>query len=400
MPPDENCVLTFKFADDSELVRSIRRDGNAQTSGADHVRMSEWDYKRTVLRQDEVAAFISARKGDKYSALLPLLHLQALEIAAENLRQLARAIDQRPSVKEKQQLIFQAQSDRKAQFGDNVEAQIWTLMRALHKKYLLEEDTAQNEKSLCDALERDLDRRIYEFSSDQRRHYLSVQVRDQDVAGKIERVRRASVEFAEEAEPLIDERLEVLQPSASLADKLEGADEVTCPACGQSVSVDRFQAHVQAEQARLKTVIDRFNSRRVALSMLADAVKATKATLERAELASWREHERQAGVREALAAIESQDLERLRARCSEETLEAIENNIGAIVARIASETSWVKDRRGRARPHHADGPPPDGLRARVRHAGRIAEAGPPHRLFGNPANERTRQFLSAVLEAG
>jgi polar amino acid transport system ATP-binding protein len=34
------------------------------------------------------------------------------------------------------------------------------------------------------------------------------------------------------------------------------------------------------------------------------------------------------------------------------------------------------------------------------YAGKIAEAGPPDRLFGNPANERTRQFLSAVLEAG
>jgi polar amino acid transport system ATP-binding protein len=34
------------------------------------------------------------------------------------------------------------------------------------------------------------------------------------------------------------------------------------------------------------------------------------------------------------------------------------------------------------------------------YAGKIAEAGPPEELFGNPSNERTRQFLSAVLEAG
>ncbi|WP_373415100.1 ectoine/hydroxyectoine ABC transporter ATP-binding protein EhuA [Ensifer aridi] len=34
------------------------------------------------------------------------------------------------------------------------------------------------------------------------------------------------------------------------------------------------------------------------------------------------------------------------------------------------------------------------------HGGRIAEEGPPDQLFGNPQNERTRQFLSAVLEAG
>jgi polar amino acid transport system ATP-binding protein len=33
------------------------------------------------------------------------------------------------------------------------------------------------------------------------------------------------------------------------------------------------------------------------------------------------------------------------------------------------------------------------------HSGKICEQGPPDRLFGAPENERTRQFLSAVLEA-
>jgi polar amino acid transport system ATP-binding protein len=33
------------------------------------------------------------------------------------------------------------------------------------------------------------------------------------------------------------------------------------------------------------------------------------------------------------------------------------------------------------------------------YAGRIAEQGPPSQLFGSPRNERTQQFLSAVLEA-
>ncbi|HSR70741.1 MAG TPA: ATP-binding cassette domain-containing protein, partial [Kiloniellales bacterium] len=32
-------------------------------------------------------------------------------------------------------------------------------------------------------------------------------------------------------------------------------------------------------------------------------------------------------------------------------------------------------------------------------AGRIAEQGKPEKIFGEPENERTRQFLSAVLEA-
>lgn len=34
------------------------------------------------------------------------------------------------------------------------------------------------------------------------------------------------------------------------------------------------------------------------------------------------------------------------------------------------------------------------------YAGKIAEQGPPEQIFGDPQNKRTRQFLSAVLEAG
>ncbi|MBV9637435.1 MAG: ectoine/hydroxyectoine ABC transporter ATP-binding protein EhuA, partial [Methylobacteriaceae bacterium] len=33
------------------------------------------------------------------------------------------------------------------------------------------------------------------------------------------------------------------------------------------------------------------------------------------------------------------------------------------------------------------------------YGGKICEQGPPAKLFGSPENERTRQFLRAVLEA-
>ena len=33
------------------------------------------------------------------------------------------------------------------------------------------------------------------------------------------------------------------------------------------------------------------------------------------------------------------------------------------------------------------------------HSGRIEEQGPPEQIFGDPQSPRTRQFLSAVLEA-
>jgi len=105
------------------------------------------------------------------------------------------------------------------------------------------------------------------------------------------------------------------------------------------VSVDAFQAHVQAEQTRLKGIIERFNKRRAALSVFSDAVRTTNRILERPELATWREQEHQAGVRSALAAIGDLDFERLRTTCSEKNLKTIEDHIKIVVDRITAETA-------------------------------------------------------------
>ena len=80
----------------------------------------------------------------------------------------------------------------------------------------------------------------------------------------------------------------------------------------------------------------------------------------------------------------------------------------ALDPELVGEVLNVIRRLGRgARPDDADGHAPDGLRARVRRpglllprrAGSASRARPPS-SSATPKNERTRQFLSAVLEAG
>jgi AAA15 family ATPase/GTPase len=74
-PEGKKTELRIISADDSELKTEISRDGSFKSSGTDGAEIRMWDYRRTILRQDEVAAFIHDTKGVKYSALLPLLGL-------------------------------------------------------------------------------------------------------------------------------------------------------------------------------------------------------------------------------------------------------------------------------------------------------------------------------------
>ena len=57
-PKSERTELNFKFNDDSELKIEIMSDGSSKSLAAESIPMDSWDYRRTVLRQDEVADFI------------------------------------------------------------------------------------------------------------------------------------------------------------------------------------------------------------------------------------------------------------------------------------------------------------------------------------------------------
>jgi DNA repair exonuclease SbcCD ATPase subunit len=92
-PANVNSTLRFKFQDSSELKIEFNSNGSSKRSGGEGIAMGEWEYRQTVLRQDEVAKFIHDTKGGKYSALLPLFGLHKLEVAAENLRKLRRTVE-------------------------------------------------------------------------------------------------------------------------------------------------------------------------------------------------------------------------------------------------------------------------------------------------------------------
>ena len=70
-PQGRRTELTIKFKDNSEHRAEIKENGSSTGSGAEAAAMASWGYRRTVLRQDEVAAFIHDTKGDKYSPPLP-----------------------------------------------------------------------------------------------------------------------------------------------------------------------------------------------------------------------------------------------------------------------------------------------------------------------------------------
>lgn len=166
-PQDCGSSFSVKFKHGAECSFAIARNGTHERSGA--VDMTAWDYRRTVLRQDEIARFIHSSKGAKYSDLLPLLGLGDLEIAADNMRQLARAVEQQSGLKEMRGAVGEIARKRKQFFGVSSDADIETKAAALHKKYC-PTSTTKDALIQCSETAVALTTRIEELTSEKLRY--------------------------------------------------------------------------------------------------------------------------------------------------------------------------------------------------------------------------------------
>jgi len=330
-PDDCSTEFTIKFADDAELNVKIARDGTHARTGADAIDMPSWDYRQVVLRQDEVSRFIHDRKGEKYSALLPLFGLHEMEIAAENCRQLSKAIEQQSKLAHKQGALGETAVKRKVAFGAASDEAIKTTIAELHWKYCSASPT-EEPSARCAELEAALVQRVGTLTAENLRHFALRTIADLKIGDEVGRVREVSAELAGSMEPLIAQRLEVLQSADAFAALVKDGEEVECPACGRLVKTGEFKAHVKGEQDRLQNIIAVFEARKAAIGGLIDHLKSLKATLAKAELAVWKTQQRLGALDPSLRWIEAFDPESLRAATSEPGLAAIERNCVPVAA--------------------------------------------------------------------
>jgi len=331
MPAGRKPELSITFAEDSELKIEIQRDGTCSRSGGEAAALGTWDYRRTVLRQDEVAAFIHDTKGGKYSALLPLLGLQSLEVAAENLRQLAKSAGEVTRLGETKAHLKQVNEKRTAAFGTDTDDQILAKIGELHAKYCADKAATTDPLSRCKELKTALDTRIAESTADQRRHVALQEASAPGLKGQVTAVREANARLAGAVEPLITEKLEVLQSTGAFVDRLADEKEVMCPACGRAISVDAFQAHVEAERERLHEIIVPFDTRKAAIATLCDTVKSLKSNLGKADVQAWRDELAKGPLADNFAYLDATNAEDLRASCGEERLKAIEDRLSPLI---------------------------------------------------------------------
>ncbi len=334
-PHDRKTEFAIKFKDNSEHRTEIKQNGSSSSSGAEAAAMATWDYRRTVLRQDELSAFIHDTKGNKYSALLPLMGLQQMEVAAENLRQLVGAVETESNLKEMKGSLKVVEAKRNEVFGSKSDNQILKTIKNLHAEYCTDGATARDGLTRCKELESVLDTRIKGFSADDRQHVCLKGVAGIDLKGQVDAVRRPSVKLAGAVEPLINEKLEVLQWTSTFVEKLGDEKQVNCPACGQPIPVESFSGHVKAERERLQEISDINDERKAAIGNLCDTLNSLKSDLGKPDVKSWRDELVIGALADNFAYLDEMNSAALRVSCSNEDLKSIEGELLPLIAAAA-----------------------------------------------------------------
>ena len=334
----DRTTLKFKFGDNSQLNVEFNSSGSSMISGAAHIGMRNWEYRQTVLRQDEVSRFIHDRKGEKYSALLPLLGLTAMEFAAENLHKLKRHMEVDRGIVENKNKLKQMEQRQIETFGSQVNDDILRAVDILYREYCGNDRTASDPMSRSDELITAIDSRIQEYTATDRLQVLLMKVAETRLTDHVRAVRVSGVQLASSMDSLIGEKLAILKSTDDFAKRLTAMENVECPACGQSITVDALREHIAEEVGRLGDMNGTYTTYRAAIGTVCDTLNQLKSTLAAPELQIWGLETKDQETLQGFADLEAMDINSLRHSCTDDDLRAIEGTMLPIAAaaRLAS----------------------------------------------------------------
>ena len=326
-PEGSKTALRFVFKDDSELEIDFNENGLSKSSGAEGIAMGEWEYRQTVLRQNEVSEFIHDTKGKKYSALLPLFGLHKMEGAAENLRKLSKIVETEAGLSENKIKLEQVDTQRKEVFGTQSLDQIVNAIEDLSVQYCEQSPDKGVQLSLLEELESAIQSRLKEYSSDNQRHVLLKELAELNLQGRIDAVRASNVDLAESLDPQIGEKLSILQSASTFVNSLDGTEIVDCPACGREIPVDEFREHVNSESERLKETQKVFNLFKSKIGDLCDTLRSIKSNFDKPDLKTWQDELGDPSITDGFNYIGGMDFNALRHSCRDGDLAAIESTV-------------------------------------------------------------------------
>ncbi len=330
-PRDTPTSVSITLANDQTVSCKWQAAGAPTITGEGLVEVKGWDYRRVALRQDEIAAFIKASKGEKYSALVPLLGLQHLESVADNLRRLSRETLNLSKLEQLRRQVAEVEQRRQRIFGREASTTDLLAKLAELNAVYVKMAASSNPTEMVGAVSEAVQQQLNSLDAQSRQAAALQEIAANALLRYIADARATSSRIKSVAEPLVKERLEVLNAARLFNEAIEGTETfIKCPACGTEVEAAEFRAHVSSERERLETVNALFVNHREAIGSVCDAFLHLRNLTGGQALAVWR-REQSGNLKAVFLEVQQSNIAAFRTECTDTDLTNIENAGSAII---------------------------------------------------------------------
>ncbi len=336
-PEEAITTISVDFESDINIGATIGKDGSPSFTSSlpefiDFIQ--SWKLEELLLRQDEVARFVLKPKGDKYSALLPLLGLQNFEQAANNLNTLNRQVIERSALVAKAERLRVLKQQALKHLLDISEEAVLVTLKKIAARHISGEIPAgrlELTKVLTELINKNLDSMEPAITQ----YTLLKQIYDENLQNKIAAVIGTHEKILGRLDAFLDSRIEILQKAGGWldrAEKLEG--EIDCPACGRPIRIEDFEKHVRSELQGLKEVSSARNSAKSAQATLKNTLEKVQGLLANEALSSWLACEADSRLRGTIAKLSELDLSTWQDEYPTEDITNISGFVPAMLAHI------------------------------------------------------------------
>lgn len=337
-PNGESSTIKVVFKGNAYVGVEITPDGipSFQSSPIDLIDFikKEWELEHFVLRQDEVAAFIVSRKGDKYSALLPLLGLQNLEQGATNLHNLKQYVSERGELTQKETKLAGLTREANEYLTDLSEKALLEILTNLAGIYV-KGDIPSAIQELAHRLLELIQQRITLAAPEIKRYMTLEQIRNEDLASKLGTMNKAQDKITEQIDELLDHKIAVLESASDFTDSLDsGEGTVECPACGRIISTSELTRHINEQLQALGEIRSARNEAKETLATLKDSIKQVLSKIKDEAISTWLEEESQSELSEKLSQIAEIDVSKWQVLCPHEDRAKLNTTIPIIVSSV------------------------------------------------------------------
>jgi energy-coupling factor transporter ATP-binding protein EcfA2 len=335
-PPSEAARIRIEFSGGACAELEVSPDGSLSIASQPldlRETVQGWEIERLILRQDEVADFVHAAKGKKYSVLLPLLGLDSLERAAENLRQLAQRVRNRSELAQKGQRLEDLCNAAIQHLPDLSEEKVTECLRQLAGMYV--RHPPKELGALTEAVASGIEGRIKSAAPENRRHLLLGQIHGEDLAQKMGAVTEAEANIHGEVDALLGRRIAVLERAQAFITELGGdEEEIDCPACGRSIRAVEFVQHVRGELTALESARAARTAARNARRVLALSLGQVLTKIKEPEVCSWVDLPPERECKEAVARLGQIDLDQWEEGWSADALRTLNSCIPTVTRHV------------------------------------------------------------------